>query len=58
MTDTLIHNAEIVNEGRRFIGYVAIEGSVISAVGEGAPTEALLNNANHCIDAKGALLLP
>lgn len=58
MTDTLIHNAEIVNEGRRFIGYVAIEGAVISAVGEGAPTEALLNNVNHCIDAKGALLLP
>lgn len=32
---TVIHRASIVNEGRAFTGYVAVEGEFITAVGEG-----------------------
>ena len=56
---TLIHNAEIVNEGRRFRGGLVIDGDRIAEVFEGdSPT---LNSALctlNCTDAGGALLLP
>lgn len=58
MCTLLIHNAEIVNEGRAFHGYVAVDGEFISAVAEGdAPLE-LIEGASAVIDARGRLLLP
>ena len=33
----LLHNGTIVNEGRSYRGYVAIEGEKIKKVGEGDP---------------------
>ncbi len=53
----IIHNATIVNEGKRFNGYVAINNEFISEVGEGSVPESLLADA-ELIDAQGAYLLP
>lgn len=55
---TLIHNVYIINEGRSFAGYVAIDGELISKVGEGKPEAALLERATTAIDGRGHLLLP
>ncbi len=53
----LLYNGVIVNRNRRFIGYVAIDGMRISAVGEGKPEE-LFASADECIDVDGAFILP
>lgn len=56
---TLIHNAEIVNEGRRFHGGLLIEDDRIAEVFEGeTPTSYVELCALNCIDAEGAVLLP
>ena len=55
---TIIHNAEIINEGKRFIGYVVIDNEIISKVGESAPLQALISECDEAIDAQGMLLLP
>ena len=55
---SIIYNAEIVNEGVRFNGYVVVEGEIIACVGEGAPSQALLDECAECTDAHGMLLLP
>ena len=34
MSVTLLHNAEIVNEGRRYRGYVLTDGQLIVRTGE------------------------
>ncbi len=53
--DILIRNATIVNEGRKFNGYVLISGQFIKEVGEGD-----IKPADDCeiINATGLLLLP
>lgn len=58
MTKLLVHNGTIVNDGRRFRGYVAAEGEFITAVGEGDAPAALLAGATDIIDADGGLILP
>ena len=55
---SIIYNAEIVNEGVRFNGYVVIDGEIIASVGEGAPSQALLDECAECTDAHGMFLLP
>lgn len=63
---TLLHNAEIVNEGRRFKGSILIDGELISRVIDesqpsaelSAETEALIKSAGRVIDCEGALLMP
>lgn len=54
-TDILICNASIVNEGRKFTGYVLISGQFIKAVGEGNIETV---EGQQVIDANGLLLLP
>lgn len=54
----IIYNAEIVNEGKRYNGYVVIDGEFISKVGEGVPTQDLLDGCSEKTDAQGMLLLP
>lgn len=54
----IIYNAEIINEGKRFVGYVVITDEIISTVGEGVPASELLNECGEKTDAKGMLLLP
>ncbi len=56
--DLLIHNALIVNEGRRYHGWVAISGALIAAVGEGDPDESLRRIAASHFDAGRRMLLP
>ena len=53
-----IHNARIVNLGREYTGYVAIDGEFIHAMGDGAAPEALLAASQEVIYAAGMLLIP
>lgn len=63
---TLLHNAEIVNEGRRFKGSIVIDGQFISRIfdestpeaGDVSGLEAALTSADRVIDCEGALLMP
>ncbi len=55
MAKKLIYNAEIINEGRRFIGSVLIEGDKIAAVYEGVCPE--MPEVER-IDASGKWLIP
>lgn len=58
MGKQIIYNAEILNEGRRYRGYVVIDGEFIAQVSEGVPSEGLLAECAEQTDAKGMLLLP
>ena len=58
MAKHIIYNAEIVNEGKRFRGYVVIDGEVIANVGIGTPSVGLLAECREHTDACGMLLLP
>jgi dihydroorotase len=52
---TLIQNAQIVNEGKIFNGFVLIEDEIISKVGRGNDN---LPEANTVINAEGEFLIP
>lgn len=54
----ILFNANIVNEGRQFAGYVIIEGDKIAEVGQGAPTEAVIESCERAEDLSGAMILP
>lgn len=56
MSATLIKNARIINEGRRFDGSVLIDGDKIAEVYEGNTPETISNA--RVIDAGGKMLLP
>lgn len=66
MAATLLHNAEIVNEGRRYRGYVLTDGQLIVRTGEEStlPADgpdslsALRQKADTVIDCRGGMLLP
>jgi len=53
MESTLIKNAEIVNEGKRFVTDVLIKGNFIEKIGKDSHT-----TADRIIDATGKLLFP
>lgn len=55
MREILIHGGEIVNEGRRFKGYVLIRGEKIAVVGEG---EFCGEFAGERVDASGKMVIP
>lgn len=54
----IIYNAEVINEGRRFHGYVVIDGEFISKMGENEPSQAIFDECSEKTDAQGMLLLP
>lgn len=56
----LIHNAIIINRGRRFRGYVEIEDRIIRKVSEGNPGRDLLAyyDPDNSTDIKGHWLIP
>ena len=55
----LVYNANIVNEGRIYLGWLQTDGSLISAMGEGEPSvELLRQQTDEVVDAKGQYLLP
>ncbi len=56
MCTTLIKNARIINEGRRFDGAVLIDGDKIAGVYEGNSPDTV--SAVRVIDAGGKMLLP
>jgi dihydroorotase len=58
VTKTLIYNAQLVNEGRVYIGWLLIDGATIADLGEGAPLDQIKDSANQHIDAQQMLLMP
>lgn len=64
ITDTprptlLVRNAEIVNEGTRFHGYLTVNADgLIGELAAGEPTADLLDAATEVVNAEGELLLP
>lgn len=58
MSRQILYNASIVNEGKRFNGYVVIDGDKIAEVGENAPAPAVLSSCERATDLQGQLLLP
>lgn len=54
----IIYNAQIVNEGKTFGGFVVVDGEYISKVGEGTPSTSVFDECEDKIDAQGMLLLP
>lgn len=58
MSKTLIYNAEIVNGGTRFHGYIIIDGEFIAKVGEGSPTVEEIGASESVIDIAGRMVLP
>ena len=58
MGKRIIYNAQIVNEGKTFEGYVVVEGEYISKVGEGVPSSSVIGECEEKLDAQGMLLLP
>jgi dihydroorotase len=58
MSNTLIHNAQLVNEGRVVVGWLLIAGPTIAAMGEGEVPPQVADQAAEKVDAQGALLLP
>ena len=55
MSSILIQGADIVNEGRRFAGYIRIDGDTIAEVGEG---EFAGEFSGRRIDAEGKIAIP
>lgn len=54
----IVYNGIVVNEGRHFQGYVVIVDTLIQEVGEGAPSQQLLEECCEKYDVDGALILP
>lgn len=55
----IIHNATIINEKKRYTGYVVVDGEFIIATGEGHLPNEYRGTANdEIIDAGGNLLIP
>ena len=54
---TLIYNVWVVNEGRRFYGYVLTDGALIKEMGEGDAPDSCFEGAT-AVDGRGRLLLP
>lgn len=55
---TLIRGGQIVNEGRRFKGYIIIEDEQITEIFEGQEKETQLREIDNVIDATGCYVLP
>lgn len=60
MAGIILYNALIINEGRRFIGYVCIENEFITRVEKGHPDRNLLSAFSNekSFNLEGKLLLP
>jgi dihydroorotase len=57
MTRNLIHQAQIINEGRTFTGSVLVEGAFITRIFRGPVPADILSNS-HLIEAEGKWLIP
>lgn len=54
----IVYNGTVINEGRRYLGYVVINDSLIAEVGEGRPSNCLLDECDEKFDVQEALILP
>ena len=55
---TLLHNATIINEGKRFKGYIVIDGEMIADIGQGEPSEPVAASCDTTTDLGGCLAIP
>lgn len=56
---TLLYNAEIINEGLKYNGYLLIDGTTIADVGSGTPPpEYVAGSSIEKVDFNGDMLLP
>ncbi len=55
---TLLHNATIINEGKRFKGYIVIDGEMIAEIGQGEPSEPVAASCDTTTDLGGCLAIP
>lgn len=58
MAKKIIYNGDIINEGRKFRGYVVIKDELIDAVAEGQPSPELLAECDERNDVDGAYVMP
>lgn len=56
--NTVLYNGLIINDGKKYIGYVAISGQRIAAVGPGLPPDSILDDDPQIVDVGGAYILP
>lgn len=58
MAKKIIYNGDIINEGKKFRGYVVIKDELIDAVAEGQPSPELLAECDERNDVDGAYVMP
>lgn len=58
MAKKIIYNGDIINEGRKFRGYVVIKDELIDAVAKGQPSPELLAECDERNDVDGAYVMP
>ncbi len=58
MAKKIIYNGDIINEGKKFRGYVVIKDELIDAVAEGQPSAELLAECDERNDVDGAYVMP
>lgn len=55
---TILYNGIVVNDGKRFAGYVVIADALIEEVGVGVASSSLLQQCAVCYDVEGAFIFP
>lgn len=58
MSRQILYNASIINEGKKFNGYIVIDGDKIAEVGTGVPAEGIMSSCDKLYDLTGKLLIP
>lgn len=58
MAKKIIYNGDIINEGKKFRGYVVMKDELIDAVAEGQPSAELLAECDERNDVDGAYVMP
>lgn len=58
MAKKIIYNGDIINEGKKFRGYVVMKDELIDAVAEGQPSPELLAECDERNDVDGAYVMP
>lgn len=58
MKRILLHNGTVVNEYKRFEGYIVVEDGMIADIAEGAPADAVRASCCEAFDLQGCWILP
>lgn len=58
MKRILLHNGTVVNEYKRYEGYIVVEDGMIADIAEGAPADAVRASCCEAFDLQGCWILP